>query len=139
MKATLKFEKEMRLAGYNELGRVTYFDSHHPQPGGEDSAATPLEVMLQSLGGCAAMDVLSMLRKMNKTIEEFNIELDAERAETHPKIFTKVKLIYNLKSPDATIDELNNIINLSQNKFCSVSAMFKKAGCKVSWEANIHD
>jgi putative redox protein len=136
MKATLTLETGMRLAGYNEKGLKTFFDTH-PQFGGEDTAPTPSEIMLQSLGGCTAMDVLSMLRKRKITIGDFKIELDAERTEEHPKVFKKVKLHYILKSPDATMDEFKNIISHSQDKYCSVSAMFKKSGCEVSWEANI--
>jgi putative redox protein len=136
MKSELKLEKGMRLAGINELGLITYFDTH-PEVGGEDTAPTPLEVMLQSLAGCTAMDVLSMLRKRRKTIDDFSIDLEAERAQEHPKVFTKVKMTYNLKSPDATVEEFKNVITLSQEKYCSVSAMFKRSGCVVIWEAKI--
>jgi putative redox protein len=136
MKSELKLEKGMRLAGINELGLITYFDTH-PEVGGEDTAPTPLEVMLQSLAGCTAMDVLSMLRKRRKTIDDFSIDLEAERAQEHPKVFTKVKMTYNLKSPDATVEEFKNVITLSQDKYCSVSAMFKRSGCNVIWEAKI--
>ncbi|HEY5122895.1 MAG TPA: OsmC family protein [Ignavibacteria bacterium] len=136
MKSELKLEKGMRLAGINELGLITYFDTH-PEVGGEDTAPTPLEVMLQSLAGCTAMDVISMLRKRRKTIDDFSIDLEAERAQEHPKVFTKVKMTYNLKSPDATVEEFKNVITLSQDKYCSVSAMFKRSGCVVIWEAKI--
>jgi putative redox protein len=136
MKSELKLEKGMRLAGINELGLITYFDTH-PEVGGEDTAPTPLEVMLQSLAGCTAMDVISMLRKRRKTIDDFSIDLEAERAQEHPKVFTKVKMTYNLKSPDATVEEFKNVITLSQEKYCSVSAMFKRSGCVVIWEAKI--
>jgi putative redox protein len=136
MKATIKLENGMRLAGFNEHGFTTYFDTH-PQLGGDDSAPTPSEIMLQCLGGCTSMDVLSMLRKRKKTIDDFQIELEAERAKEHPKVFTRVKLQYILKSPDATMDEFKNIISHSQDKYCSVSAMFKQAGCEVIWDAKI--
>ncbi|HEY5535800.1 MAG TPA: OsmC family protein [Ignavibacteria bacterium] len=136
MKSELKLEKGMRLAGINELGLITYFDTH-PEVGGEDTAPTPLEVMLQSLAGCTAMDVLSMLRKRRKIIDDFSIDLIAERAQEHPKVFTKVKMTYNLKSPDATVEEFKKVIALSQDKYCSASAMFKRSGCNVIWEAKI--
>jgi putative redox protein len=136
MKAKLELEKGMRLVGLNEAGLKTYFDTH-PEVGGEDSAPTPLEVVLQALAGCTAMDVLSMLRKRKKNIEYFSIELDAERAFEHPKVFTKINLIYLLKSPDANIDEFKHIISLSQDKYCSVSSMIKKSGCEIIWEAKL--
>ena len=138
MKATIKLEKGMRLVGENERGLKTYFDSH-PQFGGEESAATPMEVMLKALGGCTAMDVLSMLRKRRKTIDGFNVYLEAERAEEHPKVYTSVKLVYELISPDAKIEELDNVVNLSQEKYCGASEMFKKSGCEVTWETVIRE
>jgi putative redox protein len=136
MKANLRLENGMRLAGTNESGLITYFDTH-PQFGGEKTAPTPMEVMLQCLAACTSMDVLSMLRKRKKNIDEFNIELEAEKSPEHPKVFIKVKMIYKLKSPDATIDELNNIVTLSQDKYCGISAMFKRSGCDVFWETRI--
>lgn len=138
MKATIKLEKGMRFVGKNERGLKTYFDSH-PQFGGEESAATPMEVMLQSLGGCTVMDVLSMLRKRRKTIDGFNIYLEAERAEEHPKVYSRVKIIYELISPDAKIEELDHAVNLSQEKYCGASEMFKKSGCEVTWETVVKE
>lgn len=133
MKATVKLEKGMRLVGENESGLKTFFDSHS-KFGGEESAATPMEVILQALGGCTSMDVLSMLRKRRKTIDGFNVYIEGERAEEHPKVFTNVKIVYELISPDAKIEELDNVVNLSQEKYCGASEMFKKSGCKVIWE-----
>jgi putative redox protein len=138
MKATIKLEKGMRFVGENEGGLKTYFDSHS-QFGGEESAATPMEVMLQSLGSCTVMDVLSMLRKRRKTIDGFNVYLEAERADEHPKVYTSVKLIYELISPDAKIEELDHAVNLSQEKYCGASEMFRKSGCEVTWETVVKE
>jgi len=138
MKATVKLERGMRLVGTNEKGLTTYFDSH-PKFGGEESAPTPMEVMLHALGGCTAMDVLSMLRKRRKTIDRFNVYLDGERAEEHPKVYISVKLIYQLISPDAKIEELDHAVNLSQEKYCGASEMFKKSGCEVTWETVVKE
>ena len=136
MIAKLKLEQGMRLAGSNEKGLITYFDSYK-EKGGDDSAATPMEVMLQALAGCTAMDVLSMLRKKKKTINDFEIYLNSERASEHPRVFTKVNMTYELTSPDTNYDEFKYIVSLSQDKYCSVSAMFKKSGCEVLWNAVI--
>ena len=132
----LKLDKGMCLAGYNENGLITYFDSHK-ETGGGDSAATPMEVMLQALAGCTAMDVLSMLRKKKKTINDFEIYLTPERASGHTKIFTKVNMTYELTSSDTNYDELKYIVSLSQDKYCSASAMFKKSGCEILWNVVI--
>ena len=136
MKARLKLEKGMKLVGYNEKNLPTYFDTH-PEFGGEDSAPTPMEVVLRSLAGCTAMDILSMLRKRKKTVSALEIFLDGDRSTEHPKAFTKVTLMFHLVSEDTSDDELKNIISLSQDRYCSVAAMFKKSGCEVLWDFKI--
>jgi putative redox protein len=136
MKATVKLENGMRLKGLNEKQIPTYFDTHK-EFGGDDSAATPFEVVLQSLGGCTAMDILSMLRKRKKTINSFEIHLDGERETEHPKIFKKINIVFDLVSPDTNEEEFRHIIGLSQDKYCAVAATLKRAGCEIEWDIRI--
>jgi len=136
MKATLELERGMRLAGFNELGLVTYFDTH-VSAGGDESAATPMEIVLQAAAACSTLDILSMLKKRKKTVERFRVIIDSERAAVHPKVFTKIKMIFELKSPDVEMEEFKQIISLSQDKYCSVSIMLKRAGCDITWEAKL--
>jgi putative redox protein len=136
MKATLKLDRNMRLIGKNPKGHETIFDTV-PAVGGEDTAATPMEVMLQSVAACSSMDVLSILRKKRKTIDEYWVEIEGERSEEHPKIFTTVVLSYNLKSPDAEESDFQRAIELSQDKYCGASAIFKLSGCEVSYKMNL--
>lgn len=136
MEVNLNLERNMRLIGKNKQGLEVIFDTD-PSVGGENTAPKPMETFLMALGACTSMDVLSILRKKRKTIQGFSVKLIGERAREHPMVFTKVHLVYELVSPDATIDDLNRSIELSQTKYCSASAMFKEAGCEVSWEAII--
>lgn len=136
MKVSLKLDRNMRIIGTSEKGHETIFDSV-PKVGGEDTAATPMEIMLQAMAACSFMDVLSILRKKRKTIDSLTIDIDGERAEEHPKVFTKVVLKYSLKSPDATIEDFNRSIELSQDKYCGASAMFKQSGCEVTYESKL--
>jgi putative redox protein len=136
MKVSVKLDRGMKLIGVNEKGHQTFFDSHI-ETGGEDSAPTPMEVFLEALSACTSMDVISMLRKRKKTIYNFEVLLEAERATEHPKVFTKINLVYKLNSPDTTIEELEYIVNLSQNKYCTASAMFKRSGCEINYTIEI--
>lgn len=136
MKVKLELDRKMRILGTNKLGLQTAFDSH-PAVGGEDTAATPMEIMLQAMGACSFMDVLSILRKKRKEITALTIDLDAERAKEHPKVITKVHLTYELTSPDTEMKDLERSIELSQEKYCGASAMYQRSGCKVTWEAKI--
>lgn len=134
MEVNLRLDRNMRIIATNKLGLETVFDTH-PNVGGEDTAPPPMEVMLMSLGACTFMDVISIVRKKRKTVTSMNIKITAERATEHPMVYTKVHLVYELISPDAAIEDLNRAIELSQTKYCAASAMFKRAGCEVTWSA----
>lgn len=135
MVVNVKLDKNMRFIG-TARGHDTIFDTK-PAVGGDDSAASPMEIFVQALGGCTSMDVISILRKKRKTVEDYNVTIKAARAETHPKKITSVHLIYELKSPDAKIEDLERAVELSQEKYCGVSAMFQDAGSEVTWECKL--
>lgn len=132
MKVEVKLLEKMKLAGSNENGKVTYFDAYSTS-GGDAEYASPMEVLLQSLAGCTAMDVLSIIRKKRKSISAFKIYVDAVQSEEHPRVFTKIHLMYELVSEDAQIEDLDRAIDLSMEKYCSVSRMLKNGGVKVTW------
>jgi putative redox protein len=134
MEVNLRLDRNMRIIGTNRLGLETVFDTS-PDVGGEHTAPSPMETLLMSMGACTFMDVVSILRKKRKTVTKMNIKVTAERAKEHPKVFTKAHLTYELTSPDATIEDLNRSIELSQTKYCGASAMFKLSGCEVTWDA----
>jgi putative redox protein len=86
---------------------------------------SPVELVLQALGGCTAMDIVSILQKMRRTIRSLTLDLEAERREEYPRIFTQIHLLYTLVSPDVTEHELERAIQLSEEKYCSVSGMLR--------------
>ncbi|QLH53943.1 MAG: hypothetical protein CH6_2423 [Candidatus Kapaibacterium sp.] len=134
MEVNLRLDRNMRIIGTNRLGLETVFDTS-PEVGGEHTAPSPMETLLMAMGACTFMDVISILRKKRKTVTGMNIKITAERTSEHPKVYKKAHLIYELISPDAQMEDLNRSIELSQTKYCGASAMFKLAGCEVTWEA----
>jgi len=94
--------------------------------GGQAAAASPMELVLCALGGCTGMDVESILQKMRTPAEKFFIEISAERRDEHPRIFTKIHLKYIFHGANLNLDNIKKAVNLSQNKYCSVSAMLAK-------------
>ncbi len=136
MKVTLELDKNMRFMGTDNRNHITYFDTTD-KVGGDDTASTPMEVLLQALGACTLMDVVSILRKKRKTVEGITLNIEGKRADSHPKVFTDVHLIYELKSPDAELKDLERSIELSETTYCSASAMFKRSGCNLTWEAKL--
>lgn len=136
MKVKVSLDRNMRLIATDKKNHETIFDTVEAV-GGEDTASTPMIIMLESLAACSSMDVISILRKKRKQVDEFWVDVEGERSEQHPKVFTKVLMIYNLKSPDAEEGDLKRSVELSQDKYCGASAMFKASGCEVNYSLNL--
>ena len=95
--------------------------------GGQNKGPQPKGLMLTSLAGCTAMDVISILRKMRCEPEQFSVEARAELTDEHPKVFRKVLIIYRLKGDGIDRAKVEKAVNLSQERYCGVSAMLQKA------------
>jgi len=103
------------------------------QFGGQGKGMKPKGLLLTALAGCTAMDVMSMLRKMRTEPESFSVEADAELSGTHPKVFTHIRLIYRVKGALITEEKVRHAVDLSQNQYCSVTAMLRPA-VPISWD-----
>lgn len=101
-------------------GHTTIMDTPE-KSGGTDLGPTPVELLLQALGGCTGMDVVTTADKMRMEIKEFEIAFETERAEDHPKKFTAITVIYKIKGDKLEGKKLYRAIDLSMNKYCSVS------------------
>lgn len=95
--------------------------------GGEEKGVKPKGLTLVSLAGCTGMDVISILRKMRAEPNDFSIDVEAETSDEHPRVYTRIKLIYRFKGGNIKKDKAEKAVQLSQEKYCGVSAMLKKA------------
>lgn len=102
--------------------------------GGKEAGARPKPLLLAALAGCTGMDVVSLLRKMREPLSWFNMRVSAELSEEHPKRYVSFRIVYEFKAKDG-LDEGNvrKAVELSQDKYCGVSAMLKAAG-PLAWE-----
>ena len=98
-----------------------------PASGGEDRGPRPKQLMLSALGGCTAMDVVAMLKKMRVNIAGLNVIVEGDLTEDYPKHFFKMHVIYEFKGKDLPLDKLQKVIDLSSEKYCGVSAVYRKA------------
>ena len=94
--------------------------------GGRNLASRPMEVMLMGMGGCTAIDVVSMLRKQRPDIEGVEVSLTGERATEHPMVYTEVKVVYTVRGRKLNRALVERAVSLSDEKYCSATAMFKK-------------
>ncbi|MCK4665781.1 OsmC family protein [Candidatus Dependentiae bacterium] len=117
----------MTFEGYGKTGTNILMDTPVDK-GGEDKGPTPKEIYLMSVAGCTGMDVISILKKKRLTVTGFEIEVFADEIiDTHPHIFTKIKIHYSIIGKDLTEPAIKQAIDLSQNKYCGVSEMMRKA------------
>jgi putative redox protein len=98
-----------------------------PAVGGENAGPRPKELMLVALAGCTGMDVISILKKMRVDVEDFHVDVEAEVTEDHPKHYTSMHIIYSFKGANLEKDKLEKAIELSQEKYCGVSVVYRKA------------
>ncbi len=97
-----------------------------PEVGGEDRGPRPKPFMLAALGGCTAMDVISILQKMRVEVEDFKVHVTGDLTEEHPKQFYKMHVVYEFTGKDLPMDKLQRAVELSEERYCGVSAVYKK-------------
>ena len=98
-----------------------------PAAGGEDRGPRPKLLMLSALGGCTAMDVVAILKKMRVEIESLNVVVEGDLTDDYPKHFSRMHVIYEFTGKDLPVDKLQKAIDLSSEKYCGVSAVYRKA------------
>jgi len=94
--------------------------------GGENRGPRPKPFMLLSLGGCTGIDVISILKKMRVDIDEFNVRVEGELSEEHPKHFVKIHVVYEFTGKELPMDKLKKAVELSEERYCGVSAVYRK-------------
>jgi len=121
MNATVTYVPGGPFVGRSDSGHAAVLD----WSGGTSSAPTPVEMLLMSLGACSGIDVVSILEKARTPVESFRVELSGERSEAHPRVFTKIHLTYVVKGKGIKTAALERAIELSEEKYCSISAMIR--------------
>ena len=126
MRAVVKQIHGISFAGKADSGHWVTMDGPE-EFGGSAAANRPMELILMGLGGCTSMDVISILRKKRVEVGDFECILEAERAPHHPKVFTKIKMKYVFYGRNIQAKDVERAIQLSEQSYCSVSAMLKNS------------
>lgn len=95
--------------------------------GGENRGPRPKPLLMVALAGCTGMDVVSILKKMRVEVDDFNVRIESDVSEEHPKQYTQMHVIYEFKGKGLPMEKLQKAVSLSEERYCGVSAMFKKA------------
>lgn len=106
--------------------------------GGENKGPKPYSMLLASLAGCTGMDVIAILKKMRIEPTYFNIIVEGEITEEHPRYYDKINLIYEFKGDDLDDEKIEKAIELSQEKYCGIAVMLSKAA-EITYEIRINE
>ena len=126
MKARVKWVENTLMVGQSESGHAVAMDGP-PDAGGENLGLRPMEMILLGMGGCTQFDVVHILRKSRKEVTLCEVEMEAERAESEPKVFTRIHVHFRVAGPDLTEKAVERAVNLSAEKYCSASIMLGKS------------
>lgn len=125
MNAKVTWKQRMTFTGSAESG------FHVPlgtisEVGGDNDGFRPMELLLVGLAGCTAMDVISILQKKRQVVEGFEVQVQAEQAAEHPKVFSKIRIEYIVTGNKIEREAVERSVQLSADKYCPAQAMFKK-------------
>ena len=125
MKARVKWVEEMSFLGMTESGHAVLMDGP-PDSGGRNLGPRPMEMLLLGAGGCTAFDVVLILKKGRHAVSGCEVMIDAERAISDPKVFTKIHLHFFVSGKNLKPEAIERALKLSAEKFCSATIMLGK-------------
>jgi len=124
MKITLAYKGDKEFTGVNEIGNEVNIDMRSD---GNKEGQSPTELLLSALCACAAVDIVSMIKKRRKELIDLKGTAEGQRKDEHPRGFTAIHLHYTITSSDLTEEEAKRIVDLATTQYCSVAASISSA------------
>jgi len=137
MKSRIKWIEGAAWMAESGSGHAVVLDGSE-EIGGRNLGMRPMEMVLVGLGGCSAMDVLHMLRKSRQDLHDCIIEIEAQRADSIPKVFTQIHLHFIVSGNKLKESRVKQAVQLSAEKYCSVSQMLNKTA-EISYDYELRD
>ena len=131
MKATIDWTGDAGFRASSGSGHDIQMDGP-PDHGGRNQGPRPMEMLLMGLGGCSSFDVMSILKKSRQDVTDCHAELEAERADAVPSVFTRIHLHFIVTGHNLKESLVKRAVSLSAEKYCSASIMLEKAGVKIT-------
>lgn len=125
MKARIKWVEGMAFLGESGSGHAVVMDGP-PEAGGRNLGVRPMEMLLLGMGGCTTFDVVHILKKGRQDVRDCEVFLEADRAETDPKVFTRIHVHFVVKGRGLKPEAVQRAIELSAERYCSASIMLGK-------------
>ncbi|BBB31724.1 OsmC family protein [Thermotomaculum hydrothermale] len=125
MKGKIRWIQNLQFEAETENGHKIKMDAPKTSHG-DDTAPTPMQYVLLGTAGCTAFDVVVILKKKKQNVKNFEVEVSAKRADTHPKVFTEIEILYKIYGENISEKAVEQAIKLSKEKYCSASIMIGK-------------
>lgn len=138
MKAVVKWVDGAQFLAESGSGHTVLMDGP-PDLGGRNTGVRPMEMLLMGLGGCSSFDVMSILQKSRQEVTDCRCELDAERADAVPSVFTKIHLTFIVTGKALKEAQVKRAVDLSATKYCSASIMLGAAGVEITHSYEIRE
>ncbi|MFM9913310.1 MAG: OsmC family protein [Methylophilaceae bacterium] len=126
MKARIKWVENVCFMGESETGHAVVLDGA-PEAGGRNLGMRPMEMLLIGMGACTSFDVVTILKKSRQNVLDCVAEMEAERADEIPKVFTKIHVHFVVTGKDLNPAQVERAVKLSAEKYCSASIMLGKS------------
>jgi putative redox protein len=136
MKARIKWVENVSFLGESGTGHTVLMDGPEDH-GGRNIGMRPMETLLIGMGGCASFDVVSILKKSRQQVTDCVAEIDAERADEVPAVFTKIHLHFKVTGTNLKEAQVKRAVELSAEKYCSASIMLGKAGVEITHDYEV--
>lgn len=138
MKATVKWAGEVTFEATSGSGHTVVMDGP-PDHGGTNQGVRPMEMLLLGVGGCASFDVVHILKKSRQDVTDCIAELQAERVDDVPAVFSKIHLHFVVSGNKLKDSLVKRAVELSAEKYCSASIMLSKGGVEISHSYEIKE
>ncbi|WP_284383891.1 OsmC family protein [Litoribrevibacter albus] len=136
MKARIKWVENVSFLGESGTGHTVLMDGPEDH-GGRNIGMRPMETLLIGMGGCASFDVVSILKKSRQQVTDCVAEIEAERADEVPSVFTKIHLHFKVTGTNLKEAQVKRAVELSAEKYCSASIMLGKAGVEITHDYEV--
>ncbi|WP_283787764.1 OsmC family protein [Bermanella sp. WJH001] len=136
MKARIKWVQDVMFLGESGSGHSVVMDGPEDH-GGRNMGVRPMEMLLMGLGGCTSFDVMSILKKSRQDVVDCVAELDAERADAVPSVFTKIHVHFKVTGRNLKDAQVKRAVALSAEKYCSASIMLEQGGVEITHDYEI--
>ncbi|OMH30079.1 OsmC family protein [Motiliproteus sp. MSK22-1] len=131
MKVSVKWGGDAKFVGETGSGHQLTMDGP-PDHGGKDQGPRPMETLLLGLGGCTSFDVMSILKKTRQDVVDCVAQIEAERADAVPAVFTKIHIHFVVQGRGLKEAHVKRAVNLSAEQYCSASIMLQKGGVEIT-------